>query len=66
MVHNEKQETFQHIIKSSWCLCEKDILYKYQINCIVFISFYFEVKYKRACQKTLEKNISSVAYRVRP
>ena len=46
MLHSEKQKTFQHIIKSSWCLCEKRILYKYQVTFIVFISFYFEVKYK--------------------
>jgi hypothetical protein len=36
MLHTEKQKTFQHIIKSLWCLCKKRILYKYQITFIVF------------------------------
>ena len=51
MLHTEKQKTFQHIIKSLWCLCKKRILYKYQVTFIVFSSFYFEVKCKRTCQK---------------
>ena len=36
------------------------------IKSLLFFLFLFEVKCKRTCQKTLDKNISSVAYRVRP
>ena len=60
MLHTEKQKTFQHIIKSLWCLCKKRILYKYQVTFIVFSSFYFEVKCKRTCQ-TIECGVSSTA-----
>jgi len=37
MLYHENTKTLQHIIKSSWCLCEKRILYKYQVTYIVLI-----------------------------
>jgi hypothetical protein len=39
MLHHEKPKTLQLIIKGLWCLCERHILYKYQIPFIVLIPF---------------------------
>jgi len=44
MLHHEKPETLQSIIRNVWCLCENNILYKYQVILIVLDKFLFSNK----------------------
>ena len=42
--NHKNAETLQYIIRSVWCLCGNNILYKYQVALIDFDSFLVSIK----------------------